>query len=379
MCLLWFEKNITMRILCTHLFNDYSGSPLVLSTAIKAMNENDHAVTIMTSKSEGFLSNLETAEHLVDYKFYKNKILRLIQLTYNQLIMMFFVLKNSRNFDIIYINTLLPFGAAIGGWITRTKVVYHIHETSINPIIFKNFLLWVAKITASEAIYVSEFLMDKEPLEGVSSKVIYNSLNPTFVEKAEDFLSTHPEKEYPFTTLMLCSLKEYKGVFEFVELANRMPKYKFELVINSTMEQINEFFKDKNLPDNLVIFPAQKDVHWFYERAHLVVNLSHVDRWVETFGMTILEAMHYGIPTIVPPVGGPVELVESGKNGYLISSKFLDEIQLAIEQMAKQTHVYDSFVRGALVKSKQFSSRKFNDEILGCIQAEGQLQSIAQF
>ena len=366
-----------MRILCTHLFNDYSGSPLVLSTAIKAMNENDHAVTIMTSKSEGFLSNLETAEHLVDYKFYKNKIFRLIQLTYNQLIMMFFVLKNSRNFDIIYINTLLPFGAAIGGWITGTKVIYHIHETSINPIIFKNFLLWVAKITASEAIYVSEFLMEKEPLKGVSSKVIYNSLNPTFVEKAEDFLSTHPEKEYPFTTLMLCSLKEYKGVFEFVELANRMPKYKFELVINSTMEQINEFFKDKNLPDNLVIFPAQKDVHWFYERAHLVVNLSHLDRWVETFGMTILEAMHYGIPTIVPPVGGPVELVESGKNGYLISSKFLDEIQLAIEQMANQEHIYDSFVRGAMIKAKGFSNFKFKEGILSTLLPKNLAQKVA--
>ena len=364
LCLLWFETTTIMRILCTHLFNDYSGSPLVLSTAIKAMKENDHAVTLMTSKSEGFLSNLETAEHLVDYNFYENKVMRLMQLFYNQLIMMFFVLKNSKNFDVVYINTLLPFGAALGGWMTGKKVVYHIHETSIRPEVFKKFLLWVAKITASEAIYVSKFLLKKEPLKGVPSKVVYNSLNPTFVEKANDFLSTNPEKEYPFTTLMLCSLKEYKGVFEFVELAQRMPKYKFELVINSTMEQINEFFATVKLPENLVIFPAQKDVHWFYERAHLVVNLSHVNRWVETFGMTILEAMHYGIPTIVPPAGGPVELVESGKNGYLISSEYLNEIQMAIQQMAKQTHVYDSFVRGALVKSKVFSSHKFNDGIL---------------
>ena len=54
-----------MRILCTHLFNDYSGSPLVLSTAIKAMKEDNQEVTIMTSDTEGFLSNLETEEHLV--------------------------------------------------------------------------------------------------------------------------------------------------------------------------------------------------------------------------------------------------------------------------------------------------------------------------
>ena len=368
-----------MKILCTHLFNDYSGSPLVLSNAIKTMISNGHEITVMTSNTEGFLSNLGINYKNINYRFFENKVLRLLQLIYNQFLMMIFVLKKENQFDVVYVNTLLPFGAALGGWMTGKKVVYHIHETSIRPEIFKKFLLWIAKITASEAIYVSKFLLKKEPLQGVSSKVVYNSLNPTFVEKAEDFLSTHPEKEHPFTTLMLCSLKEYKGVFEFVELAQRMPKYKFELVINSTMKQINEFFAAVKLPENLVIFPAQKDVHWFYERAHLVVNLSHVDRWVETFGMTILEAMHYGIPTIVPPIGGPVELVENGKNGYLVSSELLDEIQMAIQQMAKQTHVYDSFVRGALIKSKEFSSYKFNVGILEHIQLEGQLQSVAQF
>lgn len=359
-----------MRILCTHLFNDYSGSPLVLSNIIKTMTANGQEVTIMTSDTEGFLSDLEVSYKSINYKFFENKAIRLLQLIYNQLLMMIFVLQNRSQFDVIYVNTLLPFGAAFGGWMMGKKVVYHIHETSIRPEIFKKFLLWIAKITASEAIYVSKFLLEKEPLKGVPSKVVYNSLNPTFVKKAEDFLSTNPEKEYPFTTLMLCSLKEYKGVFEFVELAKRMPKYKFELVINSTMEQINGFFEDKNLPNNLGIFPAQKDVHWFYERAHLVVNLSHTDRWVETFGMTILEAMHYGIPTIVPPIGGPVELVENGKNGYLINSKCLNEIQMAIDQMANQTHVYDSFVRGALLKSKAFSSFEFNANILETLQYE---------
>lgn len=359
-----------MRILCTHLFNDYSGSPLVLSNAVKTMVNNSHKVTIMTSDTEGFLSSLEVDYKKTGYVFFKNKMLRLLQLVYNQLFMMIFVLRNKDQFDVVYVNTLLPFGAALGGWMTDKKVVYHIHETSIRPVFFKNFLMKIAKMTATEAIYVSEFLLKKEPLEGISSKVIYNSLNSTFVEKADDFLANHPEKKYPFTTLMLCSLKEYKGLFEFARLAQRMPNYKFELVLNATMEQVNEFFGTMDLPDNLVIFPTQKDVHWFYERAHLVVNLSHTDRWVETFGMTILEAMHYGIPTIVPPVGGPVELVESGKNGYLISSQYLDEIQMAIEQMAKHEHIYDSFVRGALLKSKAFSSFKFDKGILDTLQDE---------
>ena len=160
----------------------------------------------------------------------------------SQMILFFKLLKYRKKDVIIYINTLLPFGAGLVGKLLAKKVVYHIHETSIRPAFFKNFLMRIAGMTASEAIYVSKFLLEKEPLRSTPSKVVYNSLNPTFVEKADDYLASQPEKKHPFTTLMLCSLKEYKGVLEFVELAQRMPKYKFELVINSTMEQINEFF-----------------------------------------------------------------------------------------------------------------------------------------
>ena len=57
---------------------------------------------------------------------------------------------------------------------------------------------------------------------------------------------------------------------------------------------------------------------------------------VETFGMTILEAMPYGIPAIVPNVGGPLELVQHGYNGYCVDVRNLEELRyylsLALER-----------------------------------------------
>ena len=46
---------------------------------------------------------------------------------------------------------------------------------------------------------------------------------------------------------MLSSLKEYKGIREFIELANRLPQYKFVLVINDTDKTIDRYLKDNNL------------------------------------------------------------------------------------------------------------------------------------
>ena len=60
------------------------------------------------------------------------------------------------------------------------------------------------------------------------------------------------------------------------------------------------------------------------------MNLSDPEGWVETFGMTILEAMAYGIPSIAPSAGGPLEIVEDGKNGYCLD---VTNLQLVSEKI----------------------------------------------
>lgn len=51
---------------------------------------------------------------------------------------------------------------------------------------------------------------------------------------------------------------------------------------------------------------------------------------VETFGMTILEAMAYGIPSVVPNIGGPTELIKDGYNGYCVDTTNIHLIADAI-------------------------------------------------
>lgn len=351
------------KIICTHLYNDFSGSPLVLATAIKGLVEKGHAVTLLTSDTEGFLSNLAVEKVTIPYQFTSNKLKRLLLLCLNQWLVFCQILKYRKEDVVIYVNTLLPFGAALAGKLTGKRVIYHVHETSISPLIFKHFLKFIAAITAQKAIYVSKYLMETEAIPWTKGKVVYNALSDDFIKTAEQYVHQNHTKEYPFTILMLCSLKRYKGVDQFVKLAKRLPNYRFELVLNATTESINEYFQVKDLPENLILFPKQSNVHWFYERAHLVVNLSNPAQWIETFGMTLLEAMTYGIPVIAPAIGGPIEVVQDGKNGYCVNSQQTNLLVDKIKALADKTDLYQSFSMNALKFANLFQRDAFNSQI----------------
>jgi glycosyltransferase involved in cell wall biosynthesis len=356
-----------MKIVFAHLLNDYSGSPLILSSIIKAAKEKGYEVDLFTSgNNEGFLSNLGVNYYHFPYRFFVNKYIRLAVFMSSQLILfskMFWRYRNQKEV-VFYVNTLLPFGAGLAGKLLGKRVVYHIHETSMKPPIFKKLLKTFANKTASTAIYVSHNLMEMEALPNVAGKVVYNGLSKDFLAKAQ---TGKNKTDTEFRVLMLCSLKDYKGVPEFVELAKRLTDYQFELVVNASENEIKNYFETVPNLKNLTIFPVQSNVHPFYQRADLVLNLSHPETWVETFGMTILEAMYYGIPCIVPPVGGPVELIENGKEGFLIDQRNLDTVAEKITLIATDKVLYQQLANAAVIKANDFSLENMVEGCLGLI------------
>ena len=354
-----------MRIIAAHLLNDYSGSPKVLKQLLNGWSKRDIELHLFTCNGrEGFLSNLpKVTNHFYWYRFAKNPLMRLFFLFSSQLFLavkLFLFLKIG---DIVYINTVLPFGAAIAGKIRGNKVIYHVHETSMKPLLFKQFLFGVVKHTATDVVYVSEFLANQEPLN-IRKHIIHNALEEEFIKQAS--LVNEPLKKDKIV-LMICSLKAYKGVNEFLKLAQTNPKYIFKLVVNASKAEIDLFFKDEELPSNLIIYPTQVNTHSFYKEASLVVNLSDTNLWVETFGLTVLEAMAYNLPTIVPPVGGVTELVEEGKNGFLIDSKNTFQISQVLSRLFEDEALYKEMSDYAQKKSQMFSLKVFEEKSLNVV------------
>ena len=351
------------RIHIAHLFNDYSGSPRVLKQVITSAIERKREVSVyLGNNSEGILSGINGVNyHFGGYKFTKSKIVLLLFFINAQLRFFIKGCKNVKRGDVVYVNTFLPFGFALGGFIKRGKVIYHIHETSLNPIL-KWLLKSIAELVGDQFIFVSKYLKEKEGRGKSNEKVIYNALCKEFISKDANSSGE--------TVLMLSSLKKYKGVYEFVELARMCPDCPFELVLNASPKEVERFKGDVSPPQNLTLFSSQKDVSPFYQRARVVLNLSHPTGWVETFGLTVIESNYFGVPVIVPEVGGIAEIVKEGTNGFRLSVTNLDLIAKKIKYLYSKTNIYTSLKRKARVYSKSFYPSNFVDEIFELIQGE---------
>lgn len=348
-----------MRIIAVHLLNNYSGSPKVLMQLLKGWTKNNIETHLYTCGGTGFLTDISgVINHFYWYRFAKNPIIRLFCLGISQLFLSIKLVFLLTKKDVLYINTVLPFGAGIIGKIIGCKVIYHLHETGMKPKILNTFLFGVVQYCATDVVYVSNFLAKQENLK-INKSILYNVIENDFRKKAEIHLN---EKKEAKLILMISSMKVYKGINQFVKLARINPKYHFKLVLNATSIEIADHFKKEILPTNLVICPTQKEVHQLYQEASIVLNLTMTKLCTETFGLTILEAMTYGLPTIVPPVGGVTELVENQENGFLIDSQELDLISIKIAELLDNPLLYQKMSLSAITKSRFFDEDYFEKE-----------------
>lgn len=355
------------HIICFHHFNDYSGSPKVLKGVLEGLLEKGYPVDLVTSGG-GVLDELigkpGFRKHGYRYRFSTNPIVTMCRYTAVQVYVFLVALRWIFDKDVVfYINTLLPVGPALAGRLTGKRVVYHYHENAFIKSAFYKGLAWMMQRLAHEIICVSgyqaSFLSTKKKVT-----VIPNTLPKDFVEKL------HPDPQAAFsrkTILMLSSLKGYKGTKEFIELAKRLPQYRFIIVINDTQEQIEAYLKDNYLhissEGNLKVFPRQNDVSVFYGQSSIVLNLSNKLMVIETFGLTALEAMRAGLPVIVPTVGGIAEMVDDGVNGYKIDVQDLDRIERRIEEMLSQEDLYIRMAENALLHAHRYDAEEMLKQI----------------
>ncbi len=84
-------------------------------------------------------------------------------------------------------------------------------------------------------------------------------------------------------------------------------------------------------------------------------KLNYNEQWVETFGMTLLEGMQYGLPAIAPPVGGCTEFIETNVNGYQIDQRNLPLIIEKINALNSDKELYQQLSTNAAKKATIFN------------------------
>ena len=396
-------KNIIMKkIVCFHLYNDFSGSPKVLKVVLEGLLQRGCAVDLVTSRN-GVLDNSQTflTDDIVshgtnglepwrkmhgthgtadaapaggsrvnfryyNYKFSERGVVTALRYAWVQIYTFFVALGYWQQDVVFYINTILPVGPAVVGWLMGKRVVYHYHENADVKGRLYRALAWVMQRIATEIVCVSEYQRSfLKRVEGVT--VVPNALPKEFVERAVVDVERAFERK---RVLMLGSLKAYKGTREFVELARRLERYEFVLVLNEEQENIDAYIAKNGLvvPPNLKIFARQADVVPFYAEASMVLNLTDKNQAIETFGLTALEAMVFGLPVVVPTVGGIAEMVEDGVNGWKVDVQELDEIARRIDEVLSDREVYERLAKGAVAQAGRYSQQAMVDSLQSAVE-----------
>ena len=343
---------------CSTLFfqplDDHSGSVRVLANVIEEHYSDQKVYVITSSGHKGFLSEMPNVKIIYYWNpGWSHKYLKLINAIIWHCSAFMVMLTVGIWFKTFYINTILPYHAAIIGIFFNKKIIYHVHEKFIVYSKGTKVAEDIFNKTPSHRIFVSNYLKKQyEEQEYATYEIKYNKLSLSFVNK----IAYKPiEQRERNCVIMISSLLVEKGANTLIELARRMPTRNFLYVINATDEQIKDFYQNTSIPKNITLYHKQSDIHSFLNRADINLNLSNPSEVVETFGMTILEAMSYGIPSIVPNAGGPLELVENGINGYCVDVTDLKLIEEKINYILEASH-YPHFVEGCMQKIKSLNN-----------------------
>lgn len=358
-----------MKIVVHKFFSRNDMDTEALNLIVRRLAEDGDEVRLITSRGEALYMPYHSRikRRCYSYKISADSFEAMVEYCRVQLktfFMSFRYLLSPKT--IFYINTILPIGPALAGRLMGKKVVYHYHENAFIKGRFYRILTAAMQRLATHIICVSEY--QRSFLTRTHNVTVIPNGNPQlFVSK----LKPNPTEAFGRKhILMLGSLKEYKSVPEFVKLANEMPEYKFTIVINDLPYNIKKFFREKNLTisRNLMVYPQQIDVTPFYNNASLVLNLSDKTKFIETFGLTAIEAMAAGLPVIVPTVGGIAEIVQNGRNGYKIDVANLSAIKETIRTILSDSQLYCQLANNALQTSSQFHEDKCIEAIKRILQ-----------
>ena len=104
--------------------------------------------------------------------------------------------------------------------------------------------------------------------------------------------------------------------FEFIFVGEGYLKKSIEAHGKQLAIKVHDFISEK------------KELAKIYQQADIFILPSYAEgNWEEWFGITLVEAMASGVPVIATDCVGPKEIVEDGRNGFLVPQKNYGELK----------------------------------------------------
>jgi glycosyltransferase involved in cell wall biosynthesis len=225
--------------------------------------------------------------------------------------------------------------------------------------LYKHYVRQIAK-RADAILSVSESVKEALNTLNVNSIVVYDSLSihekyPAVIQKS---------KPASLTLLYLANFISGKGhnfaIEAFAEAQKQVPNLRMIMAGGDLGLKKNVLYKIElekrvialGLANRISFHDYVEDVEKFMKEGDVVLNFSES----ESFSLTCLEALTYGIPLIASDSGGPKELFENEKSGMLVPNRDIEKMATAMVRLCKNKELRENFGK----ESRVYACKKFD-------------------
>jgi sucrose synthase len=218
--------------------------------------------------------------------------------------------------------------------------------------------------------------------------------NRLFTEEADDILGKldNPEKPPIFTMARFDKIKNITGLIHAFGMSKKLQQYcnlvfaagTIHIENSADIEERNEITKAYDLIEHFNLYGK---VRWLPSISKLETGEVYriiADRkgifvqpaLFEAFGLTIIEAMASGLPTFAPKFGGPLEIIEYGKSGFLMNTSKAELIAASLEEFVDMTRknndLWKSISENAIERvRKHFNWKSYSQRLINLTKLYG--------
>lgn len=208
---------------------------------------------------------------------------------------------------------------------------------------------------ATAVIATSENVKKDLVMMGISSQkieVIHNAIEDYWFEKPVTLSQGPPQLVFLGRFGHDAFTLKLKGVDRLIHFYKHFPKIKKTTICMTANKSLKNWLKNE-VPNHIVFTNLKKDLIPNVLKP-LAGSILFIPSRYEGFSLSLIEGMSQGLIPIIYSVGVAPEIIQNGKNGFIVKSQN-DAIRRAKEIMSNEA-IRRNMCLGALATAQQFRS-----------------------
>lgn len=277
--------------------------------------------------------------------------------------------------DIVHTNSMLAhIYGSIAAKIAGIPCIWHMQDI-VDPKmvlgIARKAVVFLGAILPGKIVVVSKAV--GQMVTGRSIQKVQVVYNGTDIEKfSPEIDGSGIRKEFKiaadeFVVGIVGQLVKWKGHAEFLKAASAvvrsLPNTKFLIVGDTTFgykdykDELIQLADELGISSKVILTGNRNEIPSVIRAMDVMV---HASLKPEPFGLVIVEGMASGIPVVASNRGGPLEIIENGKDGFLVNPEETDMLANKIIELLKDQSLRQKIAEAARKKVvEQFSIKNF--------------------